>query len=69
MAGQIVLLDDALREIELRAEPIRSELRGYLAAVIFSTWPDEPAPTGNFLRGLPPGQAGKHRAFGAAAPR
>jgi hypothetical protein len=47
---------DRLRVIGREAEPIRAELRAYLAAVIFSTWPDEPAPSGNFLRGLPPGQ-------------
>jgi len=56
MAGQVVQLDDALRETRTAGEPIRSALRGYLAAVIFSTWPDEPAPTGSFRRGLPPGQ-------------
>jgi hypothetical protein len=57
MASQIVLLDDGLREIGREAEPIRAEVRAYLAAVIFSTWPDEPAPSGEFPRGLPPGQS------------
>jgi hypothetical protein len=57
MASQIVQLDDALRATGAAGQPIRAEMRGYLAAVIFSTWPDEPAPSGSFLRGLPPGQA------------
>jgi hypothetical protein len=57
MASRIVLLDYRLREIGREADPIRAEVRAYLAAVIFSTWPDEPAPSGDFLRGLPPGQS------------
>jgi hypothetical protein len=56
MAGQVVQFDDALRATGAAGEPIRAEMRGYLAAVIFSTWPDEPAPSGTFLRGLPTGQ-------------
>ena len=51
------MLDGSLRAIGREADPIRSELRAYLAAVIFSTWPDEPAPSGDFPRGLAPGQA------------
>jgi hypothetical protein len=57
LASEIVLLDGSLREIGREAEPIRAEVRAYLAAVIFSTWPNEPAPSGDFLRGLAPGQA------------
>jgi hypothetical protein len=57
LAAKMVLLDDSLRAIGREAEPIRGELRAYLAAVIFSTWPDEPAPSGDFPRGLTPGQA------------
>ena len=57
LASQIVLLDDVLREIGREAEPIRAEIRAYLAAVIFSTWPEETAPSGEYLRGLAPGQS------------
>ncbi|HET7883578.1 MAG TPA: hypothetical protein VFL55_22015 [Acetobacteraceae bacterium] len=57
MGGQIVQLDDALRETGAAGKAIRAEMRSYLAAVIASTWPDEPAPSGTFLHGLPAGQA------------
>lgn len=57
MAAEVVLLDGELREIGAETEPIRAEMRTYLASVISSTWPNEPAPPGEFLRGLPSGQA------------
>jgi hypothetical protein len=57
LSAQVVQLDDALRQTGTAGGPIRIEMRGYLAAVIFSTWPNEPAPPGSYLRDLPPGQA------------
>ena len=53
----IVELDHALRENGPAAADVRQEMRAYLAAVIASTWPQEPAPSGSYLRGLPSGQA------------
>lgn len=43
-AAQIVQLDRCLREFGPEADPIRAQLRSYVAAVIASTWRDEPAP-------------------------
>jgi len=57
MAAEIVLLDARLREVGSATAPIRAELRSYLASVVFSTWPDEPPPSGEYLRGLPAGQS------------
>jgi hypothetical protein len=45
-AAQIVQLDRCLREYGPETDPIRAQLRGYVAAVIASTWPEEPRPTG-----------------------
>jgi hypothetical protein len=45
-AAQIVQLDRCLRDYGPETEPIRAQLRGYVAAVIASTWPDEPRPAG-----------------------
>jgi hypothetical protein len=56
MAAELTLLDSQLREVGDATAPIRVEMRAYLAAVIASTWPSEPAPSGNYLRDLPPGQ-------------
>jgi hypothetical protein len=36
----------ALRDYGPETAPIREQLRGYVAAVIASTWPDEPRPVG-----------------------
>jgi hypothetical protein len=52
----IVELDHALRETGPRAAEIRQDMRAYLAGVIASTWPQEPAPSGSYLHGLPSGQ-------------
>jgi hypothetical protein len=56
LAATLVLLDNEMREIGPAAAPLRADMRAYLAAVIDSTWPAEPAPTGDYPRGLPPGQ-------------
>jgi hypothetical protein len=45
-AGQLAQLDRCLRDYGPETAPTRAELRGYVAAVIVSTWPDEPAPQG-----------------------
>ncbi len=55
-AAELVLVDHDLREMGIEANAIRRELRSYLAAVIFSTWSEEPAPGGVYQRGLEPGQ-------------
>lgn len=55
-ATELVLVDQDLREMGAETTAIRAELRGYLAAVIFSTWPEEPAPSGTYRRGLEAGQ-------------
>lgn len=56
MAAELTLLDSELREMGNDTVPIRGEMRAYLAAVIASSWPQEPAPAGDFLHGLAPGQ-------------
>ncbi len=45
-AGQIAQLDRCLRDYGPETAKMRDELRGYVAAVIASTWPNEPAPAG-----------------------
>jgi hypothetical protein len=45
-AGKLAQLDHCLRDYGPETGPIRDELRGYVAAVIASTWPDEPPPRG-----------------------
>ena len=45
-AAQLAQLDRCLRDYGPETAPIREQLRGYVAAVIASTWPDEPRPTG-----------------------
>jgi len=45
-AAQLAQLDRCLRDYGPETAPIRDQLRGYVAAVIASTWPDEPRPTG-----------------------
>ena len=43
-AGQLAQLDRCLRDYGPEAQATRAKLRGYVAAVIVSTWPSEPAP-------------------------
>jgi hypothetical protein len=45
-AAQLAQLDRCLRDYGSETAPIRGQLRGYVAAVIASTWPDEPRPAG-----------------------
>lgn len=45
-AGTLAQLYRCLRDYGPEAAPIREQLRSYVAAVIASTWPDEPPPTG-----------------------
>ncbi len=45
-AAQLAQLDRCLRDYGPETTPIREQLRGYVAAVIASTWPDEPRPVG-----------------------
>jgi uncharacterized membrane protein YoaK (UPF0700 family) len=45
-AGQLAQIDRCLRDYGAETQPMREELRAYVAAVIASTWPSEPAPTG-----------------------
>ena len=45
-AGQLAQMDRCLRDYGPETQHIRGQLRGYVAAVIASTWPNEPAPTG-----------------------
>jgi hypothetical protein len=45
-AGELAQLDRCLRDYGPQTQPMREELRGYVAAVIASTWPSEPPPAG-----------------------
>ena len=45
-AGQIVQLDRCLRDYGAETQSMRDKLKSYVAAVIASTWPSEPPPTG-----------------------
>jgi hypothetical protein len=45
-ALQITLLDECLRDYGPDSAKAREDLRSYTAAVIASTWPDEPPPVG-----------------------
>ena len=45
-AAQLAQMDRCLRDYGPETAPIRAQLRSYVAAVIASTWPDEPPPVG-----------------------
>ncbi|HEY4351635.1 MAG TPA: hypothetical protein VGN31_10435 [Paraburkholderia sp.] len=47
-ASDLIQLDQTLREYGTEAEPVRTMLRVYTAEAIASTWPNEPAPPGNY---------------------
>ena len=47
-AIDLIRLDQALRDYGTNADPPRVQLRVYTAAAIASTWPDEPAPAGDY---------------------
>jgi hypothetical protein len=42
--GQLVQVDQCLRDYGPETAHMRQQFRGYVAAVLTSTWPDEPAP-------------------------
>jgi len=43
-AAEFAQLDECLRAYGPQTRPVREQLQSYVAAVITSTWPDEPAP-------------------------
>ncbi len=45
-AGRLAQFDRCLRDYGPETAPIRTKLHGYVAAVIASTWPEEPRPKG-----------------------
>jgi hypothetical protein len=45
-AAQLAQLDECLRQYGPETQPIREQLRSYVAGVIASTWPDEAPPAG-----------------------
>jgi hypothetical protein len=45
-AGQLAQMDRCLSDYGPETAPIRAQLKSYVAAVIASTWPDEPPPAG-----------------------
>jgi hypothetical protein len=45
-AGQLAQLDRCLRDYGPETQATRAKLRSYVAAVVVSTWPSEPAPAG-----------------------
>ena len=46
LAGQLAQLDRCLRDYGPETQRTREQLRSYVAAIIASTWPSEPPPTG-----------------------
>ena len=65
-AAQLAQLDRCLRDYGAETVLTREQLRGYVAAVIASTWPDEPRPVGRRFSG--PGQDATSRRIAAASP-
>jgi hypothetical protein len=51
-AAELIEFDTTMRELGSAADEARHLLRQYTAAAIASTWPQEPAPSGNYPRGL-----------------
>jgi hypothetical protein len=45
-AGQLVQVDQCLRDYGPETTQMRQQFRGYVAAVLTSTWPNEPPPKG-----------------------
>ena len=45
-AAELAQMDRCLATMGPRRRPIRAQLKSYAAAVIASTWPDEPPPKG-----------------------
>ena len=48
LGSSLIQIDRTLREYGTEADPIRAILRAYTAAAIATTWPEEPAPPGNY---------------------
>ena len=48
LGTRLIELDSRLREYGPQAEPIRAMVRQYTGAAISTTWPNEPAPGGNY---------------------
>jgi hypothetical protein len=48
LGTRLVELDARLREYGPQVDPIRAMMRRYTAAAIATTWPDEPAPKGDY---------------------
>ncbi|APA85851.1 DUF4239 domain-containing protein [Paraburkholderia sprentiae WSM5005] len=53
-AAELIEFDSTLRELGSAADESRRLLRQYTAAAIASTWPQEPAPSGDYPRELGP---------------
>jgi hypothetical protein len=51
-AAQIIRLTDSLDDYGPETAPIRTNLRRYTASAIASTWPEEPAPSGDYPRAV-----------------
>jgi hypothetical protein len=58
IGSDLIQIDQRLREYGPQADNIRHLIATYTAAAIASTWPDEPAPSGDYPRNLPPGMTG-----------
>jgi hypothetical protein len=54
----LIRLDTRLREFGVQAEQVRKELRAFTASVVLQSWPDEPAPTGDYPKTFSPLYAG-----------
>ncbi len=57
LAGSVRQTDTCLQAYGAEADPVRAELRRYIAGAIASTWPEEPVPPGSYpkLTALDPG--------------
>jgi hypothetical protein len=54
----LIRLDTRLREFGVQAEQIRKELRAFAASVVLQSWPNEPPPTGQYIKTFTPLYAG-----------
>ena len=64
-ASDIIQLDQGLREYGESTDPIRENLRTYVAAAIADTWRDEPLPTGAYPTFPPAPDAEERQPLGA----
>ncbi len=51
-AANMIRLAVALEEYGPSTQPIRAELRSYVASAVASTWPEEPAPAGRYPKAV-----------------